>query len=545
MAVKQRSGRTVFLVNGTFVAVLLAILAVVAIVIRPPSPPGIAAFAPQAQKPINKAPEGQAAQLGAGPGGRCAAGQQCSKPPTTDPPSSKQPSITDDPPKGVPPNNMCQVWPDGSVTQTFDPQSPPCISEWPEADKGNGGSTYQGVTATEIRVTMSAATVPEAEDKKYLEELIQFINGTYQLYGRRLVLKLHNGPAASSPNLAHAGAQAALATEPFAVVADFNEYPALNRELAANKTLSVTPGRHITSNVLLGNAPYIWSYEPPDDVALRNLGAFACESLNGKRARFSTEHATEKRKFGIVVHDYNHGDNVDPASLQAELQSRCGVNAKLYKIKPQEDDDKETTHQQQATAMKRDGVTTVLTLTSCCNEDLEEGAKETNWHPEWVYYGKQSQYPGVGQSGRQTTQDNSKFGLAPTNKIALQGDFGPYKQAAPNNAKAASAPLYHALAVLAAGIQMAGPKLTPTTFAQGLHATTFPNPGAGADPYYQATVDFPGSETWMIRDFGVWWTDVTKVAANKTYGLCFVDQGRRWNLGSWMDIESKIKNGRC
>ena len=47
--------------------------------------------------------------------------------------------------------NSGQPWPDGKVTQTFDPQSPACIASWPEAAKGNGGATTRGVSTSTTR----------------------------------------------------------------------------------------------------------------------------------------------------------------------------------------------------------------------------------------------------------------------------------------------------------------------------------------------------------------------------------------------------------
>src|SRR5436309_2012311 len=69
-------GRVVALSNGLIATALVAVLAAVALVVRPPAPPGIAEFAPQATKPITKAPPGQAALHGSG-AGTCAAGQSC------------------------------------------------------------------------------------------------------------------------------------------------------------------------------------------------------------------------------------------------------------------------------------------------------------------------------------------------------------------------------------------------------------------------------------------------------------------------------------
>src|SRR4051812_1586119 len=73
-------GRGVTALNRARALALVALLAVVALVVKPPAPPGIAEFAPQAAKPITKAPPGQAAAHGVGVGS-CAAGQLCATAP--------------------------------------------------------------------------------------------------------------------------------------------------------------------------------------------------------------------------------------------------------------------------------------------------------------------------------------------------------------------------------------------------------------------------------------------------------------------------------
>ena len=47
--------------------------------------------------------------------------------------------------------------------------------------------------------------------------------------------------------------------------------------------------------------------------------------------------------------------------------------------------------------------------------------------------------------------------------------------------------------------------LTPQTFAAALRSTTFPNPGAGTSPSYQARVGFAGGSHTMVHDFAAFW----------------------------------------
>src|SRR5690349_6960974 len=128
-------GRAVPVVNGLLPVGLVVVLAVVALVVKPPSPPGIAEFAPQASKPISRAPLSQSARFGTD-GAACTTRQSCApgKDISGAAPTPVPAGVVS---SGVPSALQCYTWPDGSVTQTFDPQSPPCIATWDTAS-GNG-----------------------------------------------------------------------------------------------------------------------------------------------------------------------------------------------------------------------------------------------------------------------------------------------------------------------------------------------------------------------------------------------------------------------
>src|SRR5688572_21324032 len=179
----RRSQLPVVAVNAVIAVTVLALVAVLALVVKPPAPPGIAAFAPQASKPITKAPLGQSAQSGEG-AGECAEGQVCTGPSSS--PSASATSVLPStgpslPPmtRGVPSALQCYTWPSGAVTQTFDPQSPPCIATWDDR-KGNGGATSPGVTATEVRVAFPMHSNASWSTWPRLQPIVDFFNTRFQ-----------------------------------------------------------------------------------------------------------------------------------------------------------------------------------------------------------------------------------------------------------------------------------------------------------------------------------------------------------------------------
>ncbi len=255
------------------------------------------------------------------------------------------------------------------------------------------------------------------------------------------------------------------------------------------------------------------------------------------------------RKFVIVNNrEIDGGQPRDPGPLQAGLR-RCGLAPEVVTVS---DADTDTAAQAQAAQTVRrlrgEGVTSVLSIATCCAQDFEQVASQNGWHPEWVYDGAGGTYPRVAaEAAGRSGQDTGRLGLAPSSKTLRFQDEPNFRVAAhPHNV---TGEYYTVLQLLAAGIQLAGPKLSPATFASGLEATSFPNPGAGAAPSYQAAASFPAHEPWMLHDYAVWWPDVPAgrsdqaAGAANNYLLCFVDNGHRWSLGHWPDLEARIRGG--
>jgi len=564
MTLRARRGRwTVVALNGTVAAAVLVLVAVLALVVNPPSPPGIAAFAPRASKPITKAPQNQGTRFGTG-AGECGQGQVCahgtpvaSAVPTAVPTAAVSHGAA---PAGL----QCYEWPGGLVTQTFDPQSPPCIATWDDR-RGNGGATAPGVSGTEIRVALpqrgSSSTWPA------LRPLVDYVNTRFQLYGRKITIVPFPSQQAdqqaignpNDPQAQRADAAAVTSLEVFASL-DFldplpssSTLPVFVDTLAKHKIISIAGGDnspYLSVKELEKNAPYAWSYQPPLDRLMTNVGAMTCLQLVGKPA----EHApdpdlrSKTRKFALLLPTdaYLGGPPPGLPDLLAQLDG-CGVHDPKV-VRWDADDYAPAGLAPSFQQLALDGVTSVIYLNvggSGTPASPLVQATNANFRPEWVLMGW-NQYMTAYLLNDSTLQTSGAFGVGVWNK-ETQAPLEMWNQA---YASTGSEPLstgiynargvYHELLLLASGVQLAGPHLTPESFAEGLRATTFPNPGAGRGPFYQATVGF-GQGPIMVNDFNAFWLDTRTTGAeisNSSYGnshraFCYVQLGRRREADSW------------
>ena len=85
--------------------------------------------------------------------------------------------------------------------------------------------------------------------------------------------------------------------------------------------------------------------------------------------------------------------------------------------------------------------------------------------------------------------------------------------------------------VLGAGIQEAGPELTPETFATGLRKARHPNQGVGTAPWWQPSVGFGTSDATLNDDFALAWWSAPQ--PGQTVGsFCYVGDGARFTAAS-------------
>ena len=550
MTAPTRQSRSVSLVYGGIAGALLMAIAVVAIVVVPPSPPSVAEFAPSAEETIDEAPDDQASRFGAGDGA-CAEGQTGCEATTTTTSAAATDVGTDT--KTVKPTvvkarvRRCVGDP---PRQTEDPQSPPCVNYW-EGD--NGGATWKGVTRDEIRVAF-ASTVPEARAKA----LVEYFNRRFEFYGRRLRIVRYSYPTSSRPDQQRASAIVAADAGAFAAVSQgtysVDRYTTFRTELARLRVLSVFNVDVLSAAELQALHPFAWNYALPFDQLGQNLSEFACRSLVRRVARHAGPELAGRPRSFAILQPADRGTGRGDVRPMVEGLRRCGAEVSVHDYQAagrggQSNPDDALL----ISDLKARNVTTLIGVgTSGAIASLMHHASRSAYQPEWLLVG----------GGDWSQLSEFDWQAAPVDQLQHLFAMGGFNKALPQSERPATWALreqghdlttedetlsatamtteYQMMLVLASGIQAAGPLLTPDTFARGLQGLRFPNPGAGAFPFYQAAVGFSGDHS-MVEDEALQWWSSTAPAygdrASESGGWCYIDQGARWRRGSWPDRE--------
>jgi hypothetical protein len=564
----SRPTRSPGIVHAALLGVLVLVIATVALVSPPASPPAIAEFAPQAVEQIKDAPPGQSSKFGEGGDGACLDPQD----PSCGTPQAQQKAAaatstttTVEDSTGVidvPRVKRCVGDP---PRQIEDPQSPPCVAYW----KGdNGGATSKGVTATEIKIAWPSSLPPVQDAQKYTS----FFNSRFQFYGRKLVVQDFGagGGLFATGDVSTQIADAVHADEemhafaslsyPFGQGDVHNYYDELARRkvVTVDSTMTVKTEKENYNRADLEG--YQWGYYPSVDKLERNLGTWACQSLAGHPAihagidfQGTPVAPAPNRTFGVVVQQrFSH--KADTSSL-LETLSRCGV---VPPVEVRNIDDGTDSSPNIVSKFQSQRISTIICI---CNGDvygaLMTAADSARYAPEFLVFG------GLGQDDDSNFAHKHYppsafphiFGIEGNNKInpttdepwfwALKeadggtsaGDYGTFNL----GYSLQHMEEYEQMLLLASGIQLAGPRLTPQTFKEGLMRAKFPNPGAGAPPYYQGRVGFgPGDHT-MIDDVALVWYDTTRTSYTLGVAgtLCYIGKGQRWSATTWAPVPAE------
>ena len=408
------------------------------------------------------------------------------------------------------------------------------------------------MTRDEIRV-VAVCTYFCGDGTNYqasLQPLVEHFNRRYEFYGRRLQLKVVSRDSSNGNNPTaqrFVAEKADTEFRPFSLLSGpgSSTLRSLFAESSRRGMVGVSTGADdLTSADMTRWAPYMWSYGPPADVLERRTASFICASLVGKRAAHAgTRDALSQRKFAVLVPKRDAGP--PPSEPLVTALERCGVTARV--------DEYDTSYLQgqpppsvttMVAAWRSEGVTSVISLATTIEENGPmAAASRSGYQPEWIHVGFDAQ-EGVTAYQTLSPQDQVAhvFGVASRNKVLPLADqpwVAAMRESVPGysppdvNAVQNLGPAYRRLLLLASGIQAAGPKLTPETFAAALARLRFPNPGAGRAPAWQAEVGFGGGRRWMVDDVALkWWEPTAEAhmeATSPSGSWCYVDRGARWS----------------
>lgn len=546
----RRKSRLSPLLHSASTAVMLVALVPLVLRAAQAEPPAIAEFAPQVQQPIKDAPDRQTSALGSGEGGTNGLGGGLPSP---------TPLPTD---IKIPPGARVNKCVGAEGRQIEDPQSPPCIPFW---SGDNGGATSFGVTDTTITVAMPDWSINNGAGD--MPTFINFFNDRFEFYGRKLVLKTFPSNQGQTPAQMEADAtyvrdqlQAfAEITYPWQFGAEGVFYDALARRGIISIQGTINGMATSDTAHLESFAPYEWNYVQTPDVVLRNVAEMVCKQLANKAPSHagSPTNLAQKRKFGILRGVRPGFSPFEDSYLSDGIKNCTGVA-------PEHIDYSTGDTQEIGTVIAQFNANSVTSIICVCVPTdlvyLMTAAQGQSYYPEWIVHNVVGQDGVEGMFLEPSSQSQHAFGIRSLNKEVPVSQT-PYIWAihyeSPSNPKPPYQNTYnywdewpyHDLLLLASGIQMAGPNLTPKTFEEGLFRTRFPNPGCDGPPFYQACVGFEGGSHTMQKSFGMVWWDPEQQNGGGASGYpgnyCDVDRGVRFSLGSWPSTDRYQQSGPC
>jgi hypothetical protein len=371
----------------------------------------------------------------------------------------------------------------------FSAYSALCVPRW---TGNNGGSTSHGVSKDSITVSFRISDSGESgaveavagpalntTQQQYLADLQTYVglfNKEFELYGRHVVVKPFHGQGDwvqeyQGQDLAAAEADAETAAKTIGAFADASTIaevstPPYTQDLANNHVIGIG-GVSASQRFFENNAPYSYAIGGTVTNLDQVYTPLVCRRMLGLPAIFSGDAIYQKsvRKFGLI-----YPDNPDYAAVGKSIKQHldaCG--AKPYTVTYSIDI---PTLQQQDTnimaQMRSQGVTTVVCVCDLLSPNfLTTAADGQQYHPEWLDADGGDPY---GQTYRQDQWNHALVTGGTSPNLKTSEAYKAYKIANPN-AEPQEQYFYLAYQValqLFDAIQNAGPRLTPSTFEQGM-----------------------------------------------------------------------------
>ena len=467
--------------------------------------------------------------------------------------------------------------------QTEDPLSPPCVAYF-EGD--NGGATYKGVTAEEIRVLWHIGAnefgtsgtsrgneqepygVYDVRDERYdslnfrlLRLAERYFNDRFQLYGREVHFYLHVGAIFPEPEARRAEAAEGLEVDPFIVV---DQAPGATLEYISafaddDRLVFVESGGQelsvgLSEELYRRNPGRIWSFGPSLEQRAASMVDYVCTAVVDSPVSFSGEAADmgKPRRLAIVgLHDdvgypnYTAYTNIILDGIRScggdvvVPDGRSTQHCWTERFSPcPEEAVSEMARYQQA------GVTTVI-MTDNNDLNMYNGAETVGYAPEFIVLGDGYGENTSGMQDTKTTAPNAASHVrAVTSNVLSPAD--PADRPCYRAAKSAdpAAPdqdvrifwciMYPTMRTVFIGLQVAGPKLTPQAMDRGFHAIP---PVRSTDPQTPACYFDPGDYSCTKDVTLMRWDPDGRTPGDATNQGCWrmTGGGERFLRGTWPD----------
>ena len=473
--------------------------------------------------------------------------------------------------------------PDGKLAYPYQ-QRAPCTRPLKKGES-NGGATTMGVDEDTIKVVLFMSTHEQQQaawsnigasppkdlatgqnaytEDAYLDWSEVFAH-SFNTWDRKFEFEVVT-PSGPDEAAQHADALTVAEKKPFAVIVQATGTgQVFANDLVAKKILVFYAG--VTNAQAGKQAPYRWLFGTDSNAAAVNGAQFAARQLKGETAKWSGDFVDTPRVFGAVYPERGIDWQFFRSTAKEEALKLASGAELVYSV-PLDTATTAQVQQQEAPTLvaklKDAGVTTVLLYAPYTTTGyLFKEADNLDYHPEWVF-------PGYGVSDLDLTArlNNNAYPEQMKHVFGI-GTLPPYVEGledpqvgwftwywGPNQGvyqAFAVAPLY----TLYAGVSLAGPKLTPDLFQQGLFAMPA-NGGAASNQVvsymfgYGRTSGLPYDEyTTVGLDYAVMWWSPTDTGKGKlilddgTGRFRYMEGAKRYFAGQWKKGEPKLFDKR-
>jgi hypothetical protein len=447
----------------------------------------------------------------------------------------------------------------------------PCVEEF---TGDNGGPINERVTGDTIRLgyyipkadpqqdfllqRAGAYDTPaktEAAYKSYAEIYAKM----YETYGRKVQLVKIQGTGLQTDDAAARldAEKAAKEAKVFAVMGGPAQTRAFADTLAANKVLCIgTCVLAAPQRFYQERSPYIWPNGPSPEQSSEMLAEFIQKQLLDKNAEFAGDESfkNKKRTFALLSYDTPDGQYTASWEIMKRILKDAGVELVTHKSYFLDIQRIPQVARDVAVALKEANATTVIfTGDPIMPSYFTAQSTDQGYFPEWLMAGTVLADTSVFGRTFDQRQWAHAFGLQLTPARVNQDEniaytLNQWYHGTPPPSENNYAVVWGNVALAFAGIQTAGPRLTPETFKAGMYAiappddpngmidtlTTYGNHGLweGEDP---AGLDTAGVLWWDPDAQG---EDETGEVGKGMYRL--VDGGKRYVHGQWPTEPMKL-----
>ncbi|HEY2429813.1 MAG TPA: hypothetical protein VGI06_12835, partial [Acidimicrobiales bacterium] len=430
-----------------------------------------------------------------------------------------------------------------------DPYAAPCMT----FSGNNGGATTKGVTGTEIHIayrvtsdksfqqTLAQLAGAQLQDtqadiERTITALAQYFNTHYQFYGRKIVIDFYNGQGSLSNELlgqgqAQAEADAITVGQQMKTFGDISAESEPYADALSHQGVMGFGDPYMSQHWHQQHAPYIWSIAADGTKVASFAAEYVAKRLcpAGSPAVYAGGALKNKpRKFATLAPDNSW--------YQESVQVARGITQKAG-CDPGENIEYQLdlgTMSNQAdniiAKLKADGVTTI----SCgCDPIipvfLSGAAARQGYFPEFIITGTAlTDQDIVGQLWNQQFAAHA-LGISP-NEAPLPSSqtlgYAAYKTVRSDEPAFGVDLIYYQMAMMAIGIQMAGPNLTPLTFQQGMQSYPGRQGPAGLWSFV------PGNYTIGEDVREICWSPNTTSTYNQKQGAYIQTSDQRWTQGN-------------